>query len=77
MEAQVLPLVKAILRFIQTDMPLLPLKLMAQSQHGVTQGVEVQTHPVHPLIKVISRFIQLVEPLPPLKPMVQLHHGVT
>jgi hypothetical protein len=40
MEVQVRPLMVAIPRFIQMDTPLPPLKLMAQSRRGVTQGVE-------------------------------------
>jgi hypothetical protein len=35
MEAQVRPLIMAILRFIQMDIPLPPLKPMGQSRHGV------------------------------------------
>jgi hypothetical protein len=53
------------------DMPLLHLRLMAQSQRGVAQRVEAQTHLMYPLTKVISGFIQLIEPLLPLKPTVQ------
>jgi hypothetical protein len=53
-------------RFIQMDMPLLPLKPMAQSRRGVTQGMEVQ---MHLLTKTTSMFIQVRELLPPLKPM--------
>ncbi|SEH75293.1 hypothetical protein BAZSYMA_ACONTIG01433_1 [Bathymodiolus azoricus thioautotrophic gill symbiont] len=37
MEAQVHPLTKAILRFIQMHLPLLLLSPMEQSGHGVTQ----------------------------------------
>jgi hypothetical protein len=40
MEAQVRPLVVVIPRFIQMDMPLPHLRLMAQSQRGVAQRVE-------------------------------------
>jgi hypothetical protein len=40
LEAQVRPLVVAILRFIQLGMPLLLLKLMAQSRRGVIQILE-------------------------------------
>ncbi|CAC9437074.1 hypothetical protein [uncultured Gammaproteobacteria bacterium] len=41
MEAQVHPLVVAILRFIQMDMPLPPLKPMGQSRRGVVRVMGV------------------------------------
>jgi hypothetical protein len=73
LEAQVHPLV-AIPRFIQLGMPLLPLKPMGQSRHGVTQILEAQ---MHPLVAVIPRFIQIGKPLLSLKLMAQSWHGVT
>jgi hypothetical protein len=42
LEAQVHPLVVAILRFIQLIVPLPPLKPMAQSRRGVIQILEAQ-----------------------------------
>jgi hypothetical protein len=66
------PLVVAILRFIQLGMPLLLLKLMAQSRRGVIQILEAQ---VRPLVVAIARFIQLMAPLLPLKPMAQSRRG--
>jgi hypothetical protein len=45
--AQVHPLVVAILRFIQLWVPLSPLKLTEQSQHGVIRVVE--DSPLHPI----------------------------
>jgi hypothetical protein len=42
MEAQVHPLVMAIPRFMQMQMPLLFLKPMDQSRHGVPQILEAQ-----------------------------------
>jgi hypothetical protein len=62
------PLVVTIPRFIQLQVPLLPLKPMAQSKRGVTQVMEVE---MHPLMVSIPRFIQTVVPLLPLKPMEQ------
>jgi hypothetical protein len=41
-------------------MPLLLLKLMAQSRRGVIQILEAQ---VRPLVVAIARFIQLMAPL--------------
>jgi hypothetical protein len=61
-------------RFIQMDMPLPLLKLMAQSKRGAIQRV---TAKMYPLTKAISIFIQAIAPLLPLKPMAQLHRGVT
>jgi septum formation topological specificity factor MinE len=55
-------------------MPLLPLKPMGQSRHGVTQILEAQ---LHPLVAVIPRFIQIGKPLLSLKLMAQSWHGVT
>ncbi|VVH64574.1 hypothetical protein BSPLISOX_1603 [uncultured Gammaproteobacteria bacterium] len=66
MEAQVRPLIVVIPRFIQLEVPLPPLKPMAQSRCGVMRIMEVQAHP---LVKDILRFIQILAPLPPLKPM--------
>jgi hypothetical protein len=51
-------LIVAMSRFIQMDMPLPPLKPMAQSRRGVTQGMEVQ---MHLLTKTTSMFIQVRE----------------
>ena len=67
------PLVVAILRFIQMDTPLPPLKLMAQSRRGVVQAMGIQ---MRPLVMAIPRFIQLGMPLPPLKLMEQSRRGV-
>jgi hypothetical protein len=49
MEVKVYLLALAIPRFIQMGLPLPLLKTMAQSKRGVTQILEVQTHP--PLLK--------------------------
>jgi hypothetical protein len=46
----------AIPRFIQLSLPSPPLKPMAQSQRGVTQGMEAQ---VHPMVMATPRFIQM------------------
>jgi hypothetical protein len=62
----------AIPRFMQMQMPLLFLKPMDQSRHGVPQILEAQ----HPLVVAIPKFIQLRKPLPPLKPMAQSRRGV-
>jgi hypothetical protein len=58
MEVQTHLMAKAIPKFIQIHMPLLPLKPMAQSRRGVAQILEAQTHPMtkaipmpHPLIE--------------------------
>jgi hypothetical protein len=59
MEAQVCPLVVVILRFIQIDMPLPPLKPMAQSRCGVIQILEVK---MHLMVRAIPRSIQLLVP---------------
>ncbi|SEH70547.1 hypothetical protein BAZSYMA_ACONTIG169893_1 [Bathymodiolus azoricus thioautotrophic gill symbiont] len=63
----------AIPRFIQLSKPLLPLKSMAQSRHGVTHNMEAQ---VHPLAMAIPKFIRMRVPLLPLKTMVQSRRGV-
>jgi hypothetical protein len=63
---------KAIPKFIQIHMPLLPLKPMAQSRRGVVQILEAQTHP---MAKAIPKFIQMIMPLLPLKPMAQSRRG--
>jgi hypothetical protein len=51
-----LPLTKAIPRFIQMQLPLPPLKLMAQSRRGANQVMEGQTHL---MAKAIPKFIQI------------------
>jgi hypothetical protein len=51
-------------RFIQMQMPLLPLKPMVQSQHGVNHQVEAKTHPMYPLTKATPRFTQINMPFP-------------
>jgi hypothetical protein len=58
---------------MQMQMPLLFLKPMDQSRHGVPQILEAQ----HPLVVAIPKFIQTVAPLLPLKPMAQSRYGVT
>jgi hypothetical protein len=42
LEAQMRPLTKAIPRFIQMNLPLLPLKPMVRSRHGVDHILEAQ-----------------------------------
>jgi cell division inhibitor SulA len=70
---------KAIPKFIQIHMPLLPLKLMAQSRLGAF--VPPKSKLPHALIEpsalraAILRFIQMQLPLPPLKLMVQSRRG--
>jgi predicted benzoate:H+ symporter BenE len=65
---------EAIPRFIQMNMPLLLLKLMAQSRRGVTHLLEAKAHPP---TKAIPRFIQMNLPLLLLKLMAQSQCGVT
>jgi hypothetical protein len=50
------PLIVAILRFTQLQVPLPPLKPMAQSRRGLTQVLDAKEHP---LAKVIPGFIQI------------------
>jgi hypothetical protein len=52
LEAQVRPLIVAILRFIQLLVPLLPLKPMEQSRRGVPHLLEAQ---MRPLVVAIRR----------------------
>ncbi|VVM25222.1 hypothetical protein BSPWISOXPB_6334 [uncultured Gammaproteobacteria bacterium] len=66
------PTDKGYIKIYSMDLPLPPLEPMAQSRRGVTQILEVSTHP---LTKAIPRFIQTHMPLPPLKPMGQSRHG--
>jgi hypothetical protein len=74
LEVQTHPLAVAIPRFIQLLVPLLSLRLMAQSRRGVNQMLEVL---MHPLTKAIPRFIQMNMPLLLLKLMAQSRRGVT
>jgi hypothetical protein len=74
LEVQTHPMALAIPIFIQIHMPLLLLKLMDQSRHGVTRILEAQTHP---MAVAIPRFIQMHLLLLCLHMMAQSRRGAT